>query len=299
MELFAITDTGKIVKILTDAQTQISVTSLFKRQKDYFENNYTTSVEFSGGYITSPAEYFCIDNFDDVIGVLDAIQTPDSIQEWSPQDISIFNIKALFSGEIVSSGAVGNIKAYLQCFDKRQIIDNKKTIFHSILQDDNTFKLSDSDGLVIDNKLTAILENDKLKFKSFHMLRRIFDVDGYFKEATDDDLREFANHEHFHISSDFDLTNIADTVIRKKVSLINKSRVLEDYTVDDLLSIAKVNDVTLDLEIYEDGGEKKITMPQEKKHIKRLLSFLDEDYFTSQITRTLYQTNSKKKVKIT
>ncbi|WFQ80280.1 DUF4868 domain-containing protein [Xenorhabdus sp. SF857] len=298
MELFAITDTGKIVKILTDAQTQISVTSLFKRQKDYFENNYTTSVEFSGGYITSPAEYFCIDNFDDVIGVLDAIQTPDSIQEWSPQDISIFNIKALFSGEIVSSGAVGNIKAYLQCFDKRQIIDNKKTIFHSILQDDNTFKLSDSDGLVIDNKLTAILENDKLKFKSFHMLRRIFDVDGYFKEATDDDLREFANHEHFHISSDFDLTNIADTVIRKKVSLINKSRVLEDYTVDDLLSIAKVNDVTLDLEIYEDGGEKKITMPQEKKHIKRLLSFLDEDYFTSQITRTLYQTNSKKKVKI-
>ncbi|MDC9614208.1 DUF4868 domain-containing protein [Xenorhabdus khoisanae] len=287
------------MKILTDAQTQISVTSLFKRQKDYFENNYTTSVEFSGGYITSPAEYFCIDNFDDVIGVLDAIQTPDSIQEWSPQDISIFNIKALFSGEIVSSGAVGNIKAYLQCFDKRQIIDNKKTIFHSILQDDNTFKLSDSDGLVIDNKLTAILENDKLKFKSFHMLRRIFDVDGYFKEATDDDLREFANHEHFHISSDFDLINIADTVIRKKVSLINKSRVLEDYTVDDLLSIAKVNDVTLDLEIYEDGGEKKITMPQEKKHIKRLLSFLDEDYFTSQITRTLYQTNSKKKVKIT
>lgn len=299
MELFAITDTGKIVKILTDSKTQRSVNGLFKKQKEYFENNYTTSIEFSGGYITSPAEYFCIDNFDDVIGVLDAIQTPDAVQEWSPQDISIFNIKALFSGEIISSGSKSNIKAYLQCFDKRQIIDNKKTIFHSILQDNNTFKLSDSDGLVIDNKLTAILENDKLKFKSFHMLRRIFDVDGYFKEATDDDLREFSNHDHFHISSDFDLTNIADTVIRKKVSLINKSRVLEDYTVDDLLSIAKVNDVTLDLDIYEDGGEKKITMPQEKKHIKRLLSFLDEDYFTSQITQTLYQTNSKKKVKRT
>ncbi|PHM60449.1 hypothetical protein Xsto_04003 [Xenorhabdus stockiae] len=103
MELFAITDTGKIVKILTDSKTQMSLTDLFKKQKDYFESNYTASVEFSGGYIASAAEYFCIDNFDDVIGVLDAIQTPDSIQEWDPQDISIFNIKALFSGEVIPS----------------------------------------------------------------------------------------------------------------------------------------------------------------------------------------------------
>ncbi|MCW7764709.1 DUF4868 domain-containing protein, partial [Photorhabdus sp. JAR] len=122
MELFAITDASKIVRIVTNSRTQKSVSTLFKVQKEYFENNYTTSVEFSGGYITSPAEYFCIDNFDDVIGVLDAIQTPTSIQEWSPQEISIFNIKALFSGEITSSETEGNIKAYLQCFDKRQII---------------------------------------------------------------------------------------------------------------------------------------------------------------------------------
>ncbi|MDE9427800.1 Kiwa anti-phage protein KwaB-like domain-containing protein [Xenorhabdus bovienii] len=294
MELFAITDTGKIVKIITDSQTQRSVSALFKKQKEYFENNYTTSVEFSGGYITSPAEYFCIDNFDDVIGVLDAIQTPTPIQEWSPQDISIFNIKALFSGEVTSSETGDNIKAYLQCFDKRQIIDNKKTLFHSVIQDKNTFKLSDSDGLVIDTKLTAILENNKLKFKSFHMLRRIFDVDGYFKEATDDDLRAFSDHEHFHISNNFDLISVADTVIRKKVSLINKSRVLELHSVEALLSAA--NEVGLDLDIREDGGKKKIAMPQEKKHIKRLLCFLDEDYFTSQITQTLYMTNSKKKV---
>ncbi|AWK43080.1 Kiwa anti-phage protein KwaB-like domain-containing protein [Photorhabdus laumondii] len=296
MELFAITDTSKIVRIVTDSETQKSVNALFKKQKEYFENNYTTSVEFSGGYITSPVEYFCIDNFDDVIGVLDAIQTPTSIQEWSPQEISIFNIKALFSGEITSSETEDNIKAYLQCFDKRQIIDNKKTLFHSILQDKNTFKLSDSDGLIIDNKLTAILEGNKLKFKSFHMLRRIFDVDGYFKEATDDDLREFSNHDHFHISNNFDLTSLADTVIRKKVSLINKSRVLENYTVDALLAAANENGVVFDLDIHEDNGKRKIAMPQEKKHIKRLLCFLDEDYFTSQITQTLYRTNSKKKV---
>ncbi|MBD2822863.1 DUF4868 domain-containing protein [Xenorhabdus sp. 42] len=294
MELFAITDTGKIVRVITDSKTQRSISTLFKNQKEYFENNYTTSVEFSGGYITSPTEYFCIDNFDDVIGVLDAIQSPTSIQEWSPQDISIFNIKALFSGEIISVETGDNIKAYLQCFDKRQIIDNKKTLFHSVLQDKNTFKLSDSDGLVIDNKLTAILEGNKLKFKSFHMLRRIFDVDGYFKEATDDDLREFSSYEHFHIPQNFDLVSIADTVIRKKVSLINKSRVLERYTVDTLLLTANENGVVLDLDIHEDNGKKKITMPREKKHIKRLLCFLDEDYFTSMITQTLYRTNSKR-----
>ncbi|PHM60450.1 hypothetical protein Xsto_04004 [Xenorhabdus stockiae] len=131
------------------------------------------------------------------------------------------------------------------------------------------------------------------------MLRRIFDVDGYFKEATNDDLIAFSNHEHFHVSNGFDLTTIADTVIRKKVSLINKSRILELHTVDALLTVANENGVHLELDIHEENGKKKIIIPQEKKHIKRLLSFLDEDYFTSQITQTLYQTNSKKKVKET
>ena len=46
----------------------------------------------------------------------------------------------------------------------------------------------------------------------------------------------------------------------------------------------------------ENAGEfEKIKMPQIRKDVKRLLHFLDEDYFTSHITRTLYRANSKRR----
>ncbi|EAU3184231.1 DUF4868 domain-containing protein, partial [Salmonella enterica] len=43
------------------------------------------------------------------------------------------------------------------------------------------------------------------------------------------------------------------------------------------------------------SGVEKIVMPQEKKAIKALLDFLDEDIFTSEITQTIYKSNSKRK----
>ncbi len=64
--------------------------------KNIFEDRYTEGVEFSGGYITSGDEFFVIPDFDDVIAVLDAINNPTAIPEWEPEDISVFNIIALF-----------------------------------------------------------------------------------------------------------------------------------------------------------------------------------------------------------
>ncbi|MBK4309138.1 DUF4868 domain-containing protein, partial [Enterobacter hormaechei] len=248
-------------------------------------------VEFSGGYITSGDEFFVIPDFDDVIAVLDAINNPTAIPEWEPEDISVFNIIALFSGypEENEKPAI----ALIQSFDKRQVIDNRRTIFHKPFQAGNTFCQSAEHGIVIDNKLTAILTGTELKFKSFHMLRRIFDVDAYFREATNEELTTFSSHEKFSVAQGFDLTTIADSVIRKKVSLINKSRILEDYSVTELRISAAEIGVVLDT---ENAGEfEKIKMPQIRKDVKRLLHFLDEDYFTSHITRTLYRANSKRR----
>ncbi|WP_316538191.1 Kiwa anti-phage protein KwaB-like domain-containing protein [Klebsiella grimontii] len=292
MELFAITDNTvgtRIVKIVTDRPTQNVITQLFNEQKTFFEDRYTEGVEFSGGYITSGDEFFVIPDFDDVIAVLDAINNPTAIPEWEPEDISAFNIIALFSGypEENEKPAI----ALIQSFDKRQVIDNRRTIFHKPFQAGNTFCQSAEHGIVIDNKLTAILTGTELKFKSFHMLRRIFDVDAYFREATNEELTTFSSHEKFSVAQGFDLTTIADSVIRKKVSLINKSRILEDYSVTELRISAAEIGVVLDT---ENAGEfEKIKMPQIRKDVKRLLHFLDEDYFTSHITRTLYRANSK------
>lgn len=294
MVLFAITDTGfpNIFRIETDRGTQTHLSTLLKAQEAEFNSLYDIPVEFSGGYITDPDEYFYILGFDDVIGVIDAIDNPTAIPAWDPNTVSVNNIKALFTGVHGTP-----TRAFLQAFDRRQIIDNNKTIFQKITTTSNTFSMSTQTGLSIDSKLTALLIGDELRFKSFHLLRRIFDMDGYFKEATDEDLKAFSAHTHFDVPQGFDITdaNISDSVIRKKVSLINKSRVLEDHTVSEL-ELAAV-EIGVQLNISDVGGVKKIKMPTARKDIKRLLCFLDEDYFTSHITQTLFRANSKKKVK--
>lgn len=294
MELFAITDSTvgtRIVKIITDQHTQEVVGELFVEQKQFFETRYTEGVEFSGGYITNSDEYFYIPDFDDVVAVLDALNNPTAIPEWDPEDISVFNIVALFSGYAESDGEPA--VALIQSFDKRQVIDNRRTIFQRAVQARNSFCLSGGHGLVIDNKLTAILTGAELKFKSFHMLRRIFDVDAYFREATNEELTTFTSHQKFSIGQNFDLIEIADSVIRKKVSLINKSRILEDYSVAEL----KAASIEIGMEIVTEGNgpDEKIIVPQIRKDVKKLLHFLDEDYFTSHITRTLFRAGSKKK----
>ncbi|HGV6771370.1 TPA: hypothetical protein M2E08_RS23775 [Escherichia coli] len=130
MELFAITDNTvgtRIVRIVTDRPTQNVVTQLFSEQKTFFEERYTEGVEFSGGYITSGDEFFVIPDFDDVIAVLDAINNPTSIPPWEPEEISAFNIIALFSGYPEEDGKPAT--ALIQSFDKRQVIDNRKDNF--------------------------------------------------------------------------------------------------------------------------------------------------------------------------
>ncbi|EHQ9369278.1 DUF4868 domain-containing protein, partial [Salmonella enterica] len=86
---------------------------------------------------------------------------------------------------------------------------------------------------------------------------------------------------------------VADTVIRTKVTLINKSGTLNNQTISKLKKAAKKINFPLQTNLV--SGVEKIVMPQEKKAIKALLDFLDEDIFTSEITQTIYKSNSKRK----
>lgn len=293
MELFLITDgsvAANILKISADTDTQTAIHTLFIEQNDDFEATFTDEVEFCGGYTTNENECFCINGFDDTLGVIDAINRPSAIPEWDPETISVYNIRALFVG--IPGRGESATKVLLQSFDKRQIIDNARTLFQNITRDKKTFSLAKSEGLSLDVKLTAILLGDKLFFKNFNNLRRIFNVDSYFREATKEELVIFSKHSHFKLNDGFDFDVIADSVIRKKVTLINKSCILQNKSVNELSNAAQQLGVDIEVD-SSDINNPKIVMPMLRKDVKRLLAFLDEDYFISQITHTKFRSNSK------
>lgn len=297
MELFAITDSEiptRIIKIDIDAPAQTVVENLFRTQRSEFINEDIEEIEFCASYNVQDGEIFSINPFDDEIGIINAIERPDAVPVWDPDDVSVHYFKALFTGEPASNG--NPTQVWLQCFDRRQIINNEKSFFQVVTQPGNRFSVSTRPGFSLSERLTAILVGDKLLFKSFFMLRRFFNMEEYFNEATREDLDNFIGNDIFHVENAEDFMTFADSAIKKKVSLIISSGILNDQPIENLIECAQK--IGYQLGITDVNGANKITMPNSKREVKQLLYFLDQGYFNSIITNELMLTNSKRPIRI-
>ena len=297
MELFAITDSEiptRIIKIDIDAPAQTVVENLFRTQRREFINEDIEEIDFCASYNVQDGEIFSINPFDDEIGIINAIERPDAVPVWDPDDVSVHYFKALFTGEPASNG--NPTQVWLQCFDRRQIINNEKSFFQVVTQPGNRFSVSTRPGFSLSDRLTAILVGDKLLFKSFFMLRRFFNMEEYFNEATREDLDNFIGNDIFHVENAEDFMTFADSAIKKKVSLIISSGILNDQPIENLIECAQK--IGYQLGITNVNGDNKITMPNSKREVKQLLYFLDQGYFNSIITNELMLTNSKRPIRI-
>ncbi|EHM6603061.1 DUF4868 domain-containing protein [Salmonella enterica] len=297
MELFAITDSEiptRIIKIDIDAPAQTVVENLFRTQRSEFINEDIEEIDFCASYNVQDGEIFSINPFDDEIGIINAIERPDAVPVWDPDDVSVHYFKALFTGEPASNG--NPTQVWLQCFDRRQVINNEKSFFQVVTQPGNRFSVSTRPGFSLSDRLTAILVGDKLLFKSFFMLRRFFNMEEYFNEATREDLDNFIGNDIFHVENAEDFMTFADSAIKKKVSLIISSGILNDQPIENLIECAQK--IGYQLGITNVNGDNKITMPNSKREVKQLLYFLDQGYFNSIITNELMLTNSKRPIRI-
>ena len=170
------------------------------------------------------------------------------------------------------------------------ISTNGLSIFHAA----NVYKKIEGIGLTVDSKLSAILREGSLKFHSFHLLRQIFDVSEYYKEATDCDIDQFASMSCVMVADSSKLIAISDTWVRRKLWLISQSQILEKVPVADIKTVAAEFHIELNTEI--DDGAEKLVIPEEKKQLKTILRFLDEDYYKSPLLANYYLANSKRPI---
>ena len=64
--------------------------------------------------------------------------------------------------------------------------------------------------------------------------------------------------------------------------------------LNDIKAIAAEFSIPIEY-VVQDGGE-RIKVPSDRKSLKTLLRFLDEDYYKSPLSKTNYLTNSKRAV---
>lgn len=262
---------------------------MFEEQEAEFRSAGQQEIAFDGKYKPDDGESLFIADYDDLDNLHGAVTNPLSVPEISPSTGEFESIKALFLGR--SDGA--KKIALIQNFDKRKIISNKGlSLFHSA----NVYRKVEGLGLTLDTRLSVVLEDTKLSFFSFFAARQIFDLSQYYKEATDDDLNEFAGGKFVHVGDVANFVTLSDTWIRRKVALVMQSAILERIDLEETKKAAQVFGIELNTTTVD--GVAVLVLPENKPDLKKVLRFLDEDYFQSVLSSTLHLSNSKRQITV-
>lgn len=275
----------QIKRVRVNNPLQSELIQIFEDQRVFFEQGVDTEVNFNGDWKPDANEVLTIDDISESTLMTNAINANAS----SFTDVIISNfanepIKAIFTGIITN----GQTKVFVQKFSSRQALSlNQLPLIK--MQTGNTFVKTTDDIFTIDNKLVAIVEGNKTKFKSFHNARMVFDLSEFYREATDEDLTQMSQHASLEISNLASFISEADTQVRKMAHSIESSGVLDNYTVTQI-STAAAN--FPDIPVVVNNG--KITLPSDKKELKEVLHFLLEDIYKGPLSGSDYLTNSKR-----
>lgn len=285
LNLFALVDDERnpVRRITTSRSIQSELSSLFQEQRKIFYSDQTP-VEFNGRYNVDEGEIFKIAKFKVDDRIIQALENPLSFDLLNLKQDRL-KIKSLFCGQWHKKPR----EILFQVFDTRKIISHGKL---TLLYSPESYTKLESPGIILGDGLAAVLQGQNLLFYSYQNTRRIFDLSSYYQEATDTDLNEFTQHENIQLKDKENFIKQADTVIRKKVALLQKNEVLNKMNMDEVKKKAKQFEI--DLSIKKQNGKAKLMLPDDKKQIKEILRFLDEDYFFSVLTHKKCVTNSKK-----
>jgi len=291
-------ETSNIFAIVDDEQTpirRIPLTGNLQSQiKSFFDAQTETfitdkqEIEFTGSYNVDIGELFFVPDFPIPENFSAAIQNPLNNPVLNLNQ-ETHRIKALFSGVWNQNKK----QISFQVFDSGKVLSKGITLLNS----GDTFKKLEDPGLILQDKLTAHYQDGKLLFTSYHNTKRFIDLSQYYEAATDTDLEDFADSELFEFEDESSFMTNADSVVRKKIALLQQNHVLDDLSVNDIKTVSDdfnqhvADEHKIDITINDDG---KLVIPKDKQQLKELIRFLDEDYVTAPLTKRRCLTNSKK-----
>lgn len=288
INLFALTDdrNSPVRRIPLTAPLNTELAQLFSSQQETLLGD-KQHTPFTGSYNVDDGEIFTISDYPLPQAIGEAINNPLTCQILSLKT-ETHRIKALFSG---NADQIVNF----QVFDAGKLLKSGLTLIGS----GDTYKKLDDPGLILQDRLTAHFNNGTLYFVSYHNTKRFLDLSAYYREATDTDLEAFAEIDIFELEDHASFKEQADSFTRKKIALLQKNNVLNNVTVTDIQQVADSFNTELPAEhriniIVNESG--KLVIPRDKKQLKELIRFLDEDYVTAPITKRKCLTNSKRYV---
>lgn len=286
MPLFAVTEIpgARIIRFNLTQLLEAEVASAFEEQYARFRQGIISEIPFDGRYVPDEGELLYIDNFLDVEGMAEAASDPLSIDLFDPARHSLERVKALF----VQRNIDGVDRILVQFFERRRLLSKQGAGLRMVFNA-GAFHRFDEQGITLDTRLLAVFEGSRLYFQSFHFLSRALDMAEYFREATAAEVKEFAEHPSFQVADPQFFADRSSNLIRKKIAQILQSGILDKFTPQQIVQVASAVNLKINL-----NNQNKIVMPEGAAEVRQLLRFLEEDYYESSLTQTLFLSNSKR-----
>lgn len=259
------------------------VVNIFLRQEKQFRQGIETEVEFDGSWKPDENEVLTVDLTDECKVFIDAIDTNTiAIPKIDIKNFENERIKALFLGE----NSNGTTKILVQRFTAQQILSRN----FSFIGDGEEFDQLTDTAFTLNSALACIIEQNKLKFKSFAITRSIVNLSSKYREATDRELQIFANNDCFNQPDIQNLQNISNQTARKLVHAVVERGILEKYSISQISEAAASVGITV---ATQNGF---INLPTTSKELTTFLRFLDDGQYRAHLSDQCYITNSKKPV---
>ena len=283
--LFVISEDG-IYRVEISVKAQKKVASIFNAAVDVIVSKQL--VKFTGSYKPEKDETLYIDKFDLEKSIRNALRNPMVVEKFVPNNENLSKIRAIFIGTYLETDGHEKFVVAFQKFRKDQYFSaNKLGLFF----DGNTFVPQDKTIIAVANVVDCLFKDERLIFDSYFYARQIFDLSQYYRIATDADIDFLIKNDKLDFDGEEGKFKIsANGWLRRRIAVINDLDVLNNYTVEQINSLAA--DVGINLNV-KNG---KIVIPQDAKNLKVVFGFLDEEAYRGPFSGSVLLANSKRAV---
>lgn len=279
-------DAALIYRLELDVETQEAICSAFAAAVNDLVSG-KDKVEFDGKYKPERDEFLCINKFQLADEIKDALRDPLGVPAYSKSKGEYPSIKAVFVGTCLDEEDTETFTVAFQRFRKEQYIS---TNYYNLFWSRNTFRREKEFGISISDSIDCFYTTGNLQFVSFYFARQIFDLSGYYRSATTQEVNAFTSNEKLSFEDADAFEKMANTSIRRKIAMINDSEVLINYPAIDIKRLAAKAGIDITVK------NKQIVIPNNKEQIKVILGFLDEEAYKGPFSQITYLANSKRKV---
>ena len=273
-------DQKKIVRIPQSEDVDTENQEKFAEQALWFfyeEGEKRKQIEFQPGQTQTEENVLYIDEFDDDLMVKEAVKPGVKLDSINFKTQLRF-LKSIF---MVDPGNPDRI--LFQLMEGRRIITPGwiGVILSGMnVGDSNTLSHMNSAGISLDSKLTAVMEEGKLFFKSFRNASRIFNLSGYLEDASAEGTVDFLNSPSLCMDgTPEEMVKLFSKSQMRKVPKIQAYGYLDKYAPTELQRRAALVKPKITLEIRDN----KLVVPTDKDARVALLDFLSNTILSSHL----------------